>query len=132
MANQRHPNQKLVAFALDKELLAAMDTARQELGLDRSSYIRAAVLEKLQVLKVSLPASLKDAPDRTGKTYRPRTITSYRDDAKVSSRPPSVVKQKAVASAGSALKLSQELTPKPKAAAPSARRSKPGGGVDQG
>ena len=86
MANQRHPNQKLVAFALDKELLAALDTARQEAGQDRSAYIREAIFEKLEALKIPMESRLKDSPDRAGKTYRPRTITSFRAESKVNSK----------------------------------------------
>jgi hypothetical protein len=93
VANQRHPNQRLVAFALDAELLGALELARKSSGQDRSAYIREAIVEKLQALDAELPSTLKDAPDRTGKTYRPRVIRSYRaeEKAQANSKPPSAL-----------------------------------------
>jgi hypothetical protein len=82
VANQRHPDQKLVAFALDKKLLEAIDSARG--GADRSSYIREAIVDKLRLLNIPLPDAIQDAPDRAGKTYRPREAkpVSYAATAK--------------------------------------------------
>ena len=79
MANQRHPNQRLVAFALDQELLAALDQARRAAGKDRSSYIRTAIAEKLGNIGAGM---LKDSPDRTGKTYKARSTVKYPSLAK--------------------------------------------------
>lgn len=82
VANKRHPDQRLVAFALPSELLVRLDAARKVDGRQRSAYIREAIQEKLAGMGVAVPTELKDAPDRTGKTYQPRTIKSYKADAK--------------------------------------------------
>jgi len=48
MPNQRSPNQTLIAFALHRELLKAMDEACDQSGEDRSTFIRMALVAKIQ------------------------------------------------------------------------------------
>ena len=80
MANQRHPDQTLVAFALDKGLLAKTDTARRALHWSRSQFVREAVREKLIAMGVDAPAAMADAPDSTGKPKSHGKITSYAEE----------------------------------------------------
>lgn len=81
MANQRHPSQALVAFGLDRQLLLALDTARQKPGWDRSKYIRQAVIEKLHQEGIAVPAELRDAPTRAGKPHTEKPA-SYKPSKK--------------------------------------------------
>jgi len=77
--NQRHPNQKLIAFALDSDLRAAIETGRKMENRDQSTFIRQAIIGRLQQLKIPVDPALAFAPDRT----RPEKT----DKAKLSSRP---------------------------------------------
>jgi len=68
MPNQRAENQTVVAVWLDAEYLDAVDKARKIKGLDRSSFIREAIADKLKYLQVPYKEEHVHAPDRT----RPR------------------------------------------------------------
>lgn len=98
MANQRHPDQTLVAFALHKDLLAQLDRAKRETDDDRSKFIRLAIVEKLQQLGIEVPQEIRIAPDRSGKKYPPHKPNSVMmNDA--SSKPVSAGKRMAAKAA---------------------------------
>ena len=48
MPNQRSANQTLIAFALHRDLLTAMDAACDRADQDRSTFIRQALVAKIQ------------------------------------------------------------------------------------
>jgi hypothetical protein len=71
MPNQRASGQILIGCHLDAEFVAAIDKARQ--GKSRSQFLREVLFWYVtQQCKISLPASMMHAPDRTGKGGRPR------------------------------------------------------------
>ena len=68
MPNQRAKRQKGVLVMMDEKFLAEIDAALPELGYsDRSSFIRTSVYNALKRMKISLPAHIALAPQRTGK-----------------------------------------------------------------
>lgn len=73
MPNQRAENQSLVAFALDRDLLRAMDAQRARLGLGRSAYLRLALVEDLQRAGHKVDRALAIAPDRAGRPHAVKT-----------------------------------------------------------
>lgn len=70
MPNQRAADQTLVAFALSEPLLSELDAVRTSKGLDRSTWIRLAVVEYLQRSGSHIDQSMAYAPDRTRKGGR--------------------------------------------------------------
>jgi hypothetical protein len=48
MPNRRSPNQTLIAFALNRELLRAMDKACAKSGESRSTFIRQSLVAKIR------------------------------------------------------------------------------------
>jgi len=48
MPNQRADNQTLIAFALNRKLLAALDRACTQSGEDRSTFIRQALVNVIR------------------------------------------------------------------------------------
>lgn len=66
--NQRSPGQKLIALALDEELLASLDAARGT--MNRSQFIREALVEKVAE-GITLREGISAPPDRAGKGGRP-------------------------------------------------------------
>lgn len=71
MPNQRGENQTRLVFALDKELLEALDKARPP-GVTRSEWLRAAMVNELARVGCPVDPALINAPDRAGKGGRPR------------------------------------------------------------
>jgi len=67
VANQRHKNQVLVAFACDQKLLSAIEKARSGSSEDRSRFIRRAIVAELERLKIPIPTGLVAPPDRAGR-----------------------------------------------------------------
>lgn len=88
MPNQRGEDQKLLPFTVKEEFLDELDRALRSLHItNRSQFIRDAIREKLSALGVEVPEGLAAAADRFGKGGpKPRTITSYREDAKKEKR----------------------------------------------
>jgi len=73
MANQRAPGQKAVIVMMDLNFIAAIDESLPGMGFsDRSSFIRAAVREKLGPGRVATSATM--APSRAGKGGRAATM----------------------------------------------------------
>lgn len=64
MPGKRSPNQRLVAFPLDEDLLSMVDEARGPIS--RSQFIRDALAEHL-----GLPNAIAEPPDRAGKKANP-------------------------------------------------------------
>jgi hypothetical protein len=48
MPNRRSPSQTLIAFALNRELLQALDDARAKTGASRSAFIRQALVAQIR------------------------------------------------------------------------------------
>ncbi len=72
--NQRKPGQKLLTLPASEEFIAAMDAGLAELGCgNRSSFIREAIIEKLQREHVRVPKALAAAPARFGQHPAPRS-----------------------------------------------------------
>lgn len=71
MPNQRGENQTRLVFALDQELLEALDKARPA-GVTRSEWLRKAMVNELARLGQPVDPALIAAPDRAGKGGRPR------------------------------------------------------------
>ena len=70
--NLRHSNQKLISISMNEKFIEKMDSTLFKMGYsDRSSFIRAAIVEKLQAAGVKVPRVLSLAPSRVGKGGRP-------------------------------------------------------------
>lgn len=78
-----------------------MDAARRARGIDRSSYIREALVEKLSGLGVDLPKRLAFSPDRV---RYPVSEPQHAALNEVSSKPADAAKAVAVQAAASARK----------------------------
>lgn len=117
---ERLKGKKLIGAQASPELWAAVDEwLVRNPNSSVTDFLLDACMEKLTAedIPVDEAAVLRD-----GRTRMPgveRTITSYRDDSrrekKISSKPPSVVRRTAVASAPAALKLALKSEQKPKA-----------------
>ncbi|SRR5260221_4534745 len=62
--NQRRPGQTFLGLQVSAELFKLVNEARKKLRMDRSSFVREAIAEKLRGLDYDVPASLVDPPDR--------------------------------------------------------------------
>ena len=62
MPGKRSPGQMLIAAALEKEMIALMDSVRGRKS--RSQYLREAIGEKLQEHGYTIPDSWISSPDR--------------------------------------------------------------------
>lgn len=68
MPSQRGPNQKLLGFYADTELLFEIDKVRK--GKSRSQWLRDAVRREMAAAGINLPDDTYQAPDRAGKGGR--------------------------------------------------------------
>lgn len=74
MSNTRGPGQKLISVPMNEKFIEVIDAALPEMGYsDRSSFIRDAIVEKIQASGIEVSAALSLAPSRTGKGGRPST-----------------------------------------------------------
>jgi Arc/MetJ-type ribon-helix-helix transcriptional regulator len=68
----RSSGQKLISVPMNEKFIDAVDKALPKVGFsDRSSFIRAAIVEKLTKAGVKISVELSLAPSRTGKGGRP-------------------------------------------------------------
>jgi Arc/MetJ-type ribon-helix-helix transcriptional regulator len=68
----RSNGQKLISVPVNEKFLEAVDKALPKVGFsDRSSFIRAAIVQKLTQAGVKISVELSLAPSRTGKGGRP-------------------------------------------------------------
>jgi hypothetical protein len=67
MPNKRAADQTLIGFALNRELLRALDLARKPLGQNRSDFIRLAIADELRNLGITVSDAATRAPDRVRK-----------------------------------------------------------------
>ena len=71
--NSRAPGQKLVALSMNEKFIETIDTALPNMGYsDRSSFIRAAIIEKLHAAGIKVPLRLSLVSSRMDKGGRPR------------------------------------------------------------
>jgi hypothetical protein len=63
MPNQRNDRMKAISISMDAELLALIETARKQLRVDRSTFIRIASLEKMRRLGMQVDDDLQYPPD---------------------------------------------------------------------
>ena len=123
--NQRSEDQQLVAFALDKRLLAELDRAARSEGRDRSTYIRLALVDDLRRRgNTEVDDSMAHAPSRHKTVYPAPRGGSYilNETSSGPSRPKTVEEAAAAEEA-----LAEELAKKPGAPAPiyrAARRAR--------
>jgi hypothetical protein len=62
----------MIAFALDREMLRAVDATRGASGVDRSTFIRDAIVRELERKGIPAKRSWIKPPDRTRpNTYGP-------------------------------------------------------------
>ena len=72
MPGKRAPGQKMITFWADAELLRAVDAARiKPPRQDRSQFIRASIVEKLERLGYQIDRDLALAPDRASSNVIP-------------------------------------------------------------
>ncbi|HVU28381.1 MAG TPA: hypothetical protein VHG71_11680 [Verrucomicrobiae bacterium] len=62
--NKRHPDQTLIAVAMDKQLRKAIKVGREQIRRDQSTFIRLAIVEKLNRIGIPVDEKLALAPDR--------------------------------------------------------------------
>jgi hypothetical protein len=75
MPNQRAPGQKLINVPIDVAFIKIMDVAARAAGYDnRAEFIRDAIYEKLSLMNIEVPESIRNAPSRMGKGGRPPKI----------------------------------------------------------
>ena len=66
MANQRAKDQQLLPFAAKRQFVAELDAGIKKISyVNRSQFIRDAILEKLQRAGIEIPRELAIAPERT-------------------------------------------------------------------
>ena len=66
MANQRAKDQQLLPFAAKRQFVAEMDAGIKKISyVNRSQFIRDAIVEKLQREGIKIPRELAIAPERT-------------------------------------------------------------------
>lgn len=70
MPNQRRPGQTFIGAQLSEDLLSALEAGRKKLRLDRSQFVRDAILEKLEELGIKLPGDLAMPPDRARSQFQ--------------------------------------------------------------
>ena len=87
MQIKRAPDQTLIAFACHVELLRAVDIGRDEVGEDRSTFIRKAILAELKHRKQPVQDEWASPPDRAKKERYPAVPPA---PGKTSSTPASV------------------------------------------
>lgn len=80
VSDHRSKDQTLIAVPISKQFLAEIDSVRGDQS--RSAYVRAALLEKLEKVKGSLPKELSYAPSRAGKGGKPTHKPSEKSKAK--------------------------------------------------
>lgn len=71
MQIKRAPDQTLIAFACHVELLRAVDIGRNEVGEDRSTFIRKAIFNELKARKQPVLDEWVSPPDRAKKMRYP-------------------------------------------------------------
>jgi hypothetical protein len=71
MQIKRAPDQTLIAFACHVELLRAVDIGRNEVGEDRSTFIRKAIFNELKARKQPVLDEWVSPPDRAKKLRYP-------------------------------------------------------------
>ena len=70
--NIRGPGQKLISVPMNEKFITKIDASLPKVGYsDRSSFIRDAIVEKLQGAGIDISYELSLAPSRTGKGGRP-------------------------------------------------------------
>jgi hypothetical protein len=62
--NQRRPGQTFLGLQVSTELFKLVNEVRKKLRMDRSSFVREAIAEKLRALGYHVPSSMVDPPDR--------------------------------------------------------------------
>lgn len=85
MPNQRGENQKLVNFQASERFIELLNCGvKLSESVDRSKFIRDAIVERLGKLDIHVPVSVKNPPSRIGKggaksapLTRPATKTKY-------------------------------------------------------
>jgi hypothetical protein len=65
MSNQRHPDQTLIAVAMDKALRSSLALGKRKINRDQSTFVRMAIIEKLKNLDVPVDESWAFAADRS-------------------------------------------------------------------
>jgi hypothetical protein len=70
MPGARGSNQKLISLHVEEELYEAAEKSRGR--VNRSQWIRDAIVEKLKREGIPLPEGIELAPDRAGKGGRPK------------------------------------------------------------
>jgi hypothetical protein len=86
MPGKRAPGQKMITFWADGELLTTLDSARKRPPkLDRSQFIRNALIDKLRDLGYPVDEALAQAPDRASKEMIPSKVIQMRPAAKAAS-----------------------------------------------
>jgi hypothetical protein len=72
--NQRRPGQTFLGLQVSEELFRLVNEARKKLRMDRSSFVREAVAEKLRNMGYEVPAWIVDPPDRANPELDPAKI----------------------------------------------------------
>ncbi len=103
MPGQRAKNQRLIAFALDYRLLAAMDRARG--NRNRSQFVRDALLLELQRLGVVVDPAVAVPPDR---------VRTPSGEASLVAEPGQGHKAVAVGTGGSSVRYERKKKGKPR------------------
>lgn len=124
MPNQRSKGQKLLNFPVTEEFEKKINEGAERMVLDRSKFIREAIVEKLRSLGIEVPREVYASPPRMGKGGRkaPAAVSSDK------SRPDNLSSAK-LELQGPALKNS--LAKKPAISKPSGRRSGQAPGVEK-
>jgi len=82
---KRAPSQTLVAFACHQELLRGLDNSRYLSGVDRSNFIRQAIIAELRLRNLPVKPEWALAPDRAKKVrYAPVAPKPVASSAKAS------------------------------------------------
>ena len=81
MANQRHPDQTLIAVAMNRLLRSQIAVAKKKTGHDQSTFIRQAIVEKLQSMEVPVDPEWAFAPDRSKPFEQPTKYPDYQPAA---------------------------------------------------
>ena len=68
--NKRSGSKQIVALWLDEDYVTALDEARKRFNMDRSTFLRAAMSEKLDALEIKHDKAKIYPPDRTGIPHR--------------------------------------------------------------
>jgi hypothetical protein len=69
--NQRRSGQTFLGLQISTELFHLVNLGRKELRMDRSTFVRESIAEKLRSLGFEVPASIIDPPDRADRGEQP-------------------------------------------------------------